>query len=58
MVNLLRDPRWGRSDEAPTEDPFLAAQFGRFVVEGLQREDDAGCLLAAAACLSCRMACW
>lgn len=36
MVNVLRDPRWGRSDESPSEDPFLTSVFGNLVVKGLQ----------------------
>ena len=47
MVNLMRDPRWGRSDEAASEDPFLTAEFGRHVVEGLQAEDADGFVLAS-----------
>ena len=48
MVNLLRDPRWGRSDESPSEDPLLTAEFGKAVVRAVQARDDAGLLLAAA----------
>lgn len=36
VLNLIRDPRWGRSDEAASEDPFLTAEFGKYVVLGVQ----------------------
>ena len=48
MINLIRDPRWGRADEAPTEDPLLAGEFGAGVTKGIQQIDAAGCLLATA----------
>eukprot|EP01079_Euglenida_sp_SAG-EU17-18_P007891 gene7891-7313_t len=28
-VNILRDPRWGRGEEVPGEDPFMNAMYGR-----------------------------
>ena len=36
MVNLLRDPRWGRAGEAGSEDPLLTARFGHDAVVALQ----------------------
>ncbi|MFB9277665.1 glycoside hydrolase family 3 N-terminal domain-containing protein [Cohnella cellulosilytica] len=35
-LDLLRDPRWGRSEECFSEDPHLAAQFTQAAVHGLQ----------------------
>jgi len=35
-LNLHRDPRWGRSHEAPGEDPCLAATLAVQVVRGMQ----------------------
>ncbi|MDR0424733.1 MAG: glycoside hydrolase family 3 C-terminal domain-containing protein [Clostridiales Family XIII bacterium] len=35
-MNLLRDPRWGRNEEAYSEDPFLTAAFGEEFVRGMQ----------------------
>lgn len=35
-LDLLRDPRWGRSEECFGEDPYLAKQFTTAAVEGLQ----------------------
>lgn len=36
MLDVLRDPRWGRSEECYGEDPFLASVFARAAVEGMQ----------------------
>ena len=36
MLDMARDPRWGRSEECYGEDPYLAAQFARAAVEGMQ----------------------
>lgn len=35
-VNLDRDPRWGRTDEAFGEDPYLVAQMAGAFVDGYQ----------------------
>lgn len=35
-LDLLRDPRWGRSEECFGEDPLLASVMTRAVVEGMQ----------------------
>lgn len=35
MVDLVRDPRWGRVMESTGEDPFLNV-YARAQVEGLQ----------------------
>ena len=37
MLDLLRDPRWGRSEECYSEDPYLAASMARAAVEGCRR---------------------
>ncbi len=36
MLDVSRDPRWGRIAESPGEDPWLAAQFARAKVHGFQ----------------------
>jgi beta-glucosidase len=41
-VNMDRDPRWGRTDEAFGEDPYLAGQLGNAFVEGYQGETMSG----------------
>ena len=37
-LDILRDPRWGRSEECFGEDPFLASQMAGAVVRGIQSE--------------------
>ncbi len=39
VLDLARDPRWGRVEETFGEDPTLAAHFGTAYVRGLQGED-------------------
>jgi beta-glucosidase len=36
MLDVSRDPRWGRTAEGPGEDPWLAAQFALAKVTGFQ----------------------
>jgi beta-glucosidase len=36
VVDLARDPRWGRTEETYGEDPFLASRMGVAAVLGLQ----------------------
>ncbi|MBV9685303.1 MAG: glycoside hydrolase family 3 C-terminal domain-containing protein [Solirubrobacterales bacterium] len=44
-VNLGRDPRWGRNDEAFSEDPLLTGDMGSQFVDGLEGKDQQGNLL-------------
>ena len=39
VINMLRDPRWGRYEESYTEDPYLMSQLGVAFVTGLQGDD-------------------
>ncbi|PKI62959.1 hypothetical protein CRG98_016598 [Punica granatum] len=39
-VNIFRDPRWGRGQETPGEDPLLSSKYGAGYVRGLQQRDD------------------
>ncbi|SDM81667.1 glycoside hydrolase family 3 C-terminal domain-containing protein [Actinacidiphila guanduensis] len=41
-VNMDRDPRWGRTDEAFGEDPYLVAQMAGQFVDGYQGETPEG----------------
>ena len=36
VLDIARDPRWGRTEETYGEDPFLAARMGVAAIEGLQ----------------------
>lgn len=39
MVDISRDPRWGRFSEGSGEDPFLGSQIARAMVKGYQGDD-------------------
>jgi beta-glucosidase len=39
MVDLTRDPRWGRIAEGSGEDPYLGAQIAKAMVKGYQGND-------------------
>lgn len=39
MIDVARDPRWGRIAESPGEDPFLTAKMGVAMIEGFQGRD-------------------
>ena len=40
IVDVARDPRWGRFDETMGEDPYLNARMGAAMVRGLQGSSD------------------
>ena len=40
MVDIARDPRWGRIAEGGGEDPYLGAQIARAMVRGYQGPDN------------------
>ena len=42
MLDIARDPRWGRIIEGFGEDPYLASQFAAASVKGFQRQAGAG----------------
>jgi beta-glucosidase len=39
VLDVCRDPRWGRLEETFGEDPYLVARMGAAFVRGLQSED-------------------
>ncbi|MFT5544202.1 MAG: beta-glucosidase [Glaciecola sp.] len=39
MIDIARDPRWGRIAESLGEDPFLCGQLGEAMVKGFQTDD-------------------
>ncbi|XP_023911286.2 beta-xylosidase/alpha-L-arabinofuranosidase 2 isoform X1 [Quercus suber] len=50
-INIFRDPRWGRGQETPGEDPLLSSKYGAGYVRGLQQRDgDPNGLKVAACC--------
>lgn len=48
VLDVCRDPRWGRAEETFGEDPYLVAQMGNAFVRGLQGPDLAGGVIATA----------
>ncbi|MGD6854077.1 glycoside hydrolase family 3 N-terminal domain-containing protein [Bacillus infantis] len=51
MVDLVRDPRWGRVMESTGEDPYLNSEFARAQVRGFQGSDLTNDLERVAACV-------
>jgi beta-glucosidase len=51
MVDLVRDPRWGRVMESTGEDPYLNALYAQAFVRGFQGSDLAGDYDRVAACV-------
>lgn len=51
MVDLVRDPRWGRVMESTGEDPYLNSEFARAFVRGFQGTDLSGDPDRVAACV-------
>ncbi|MED6221861.1 Endo-1,4-beta-xylanase 2, variant 2 [Stylosanthes scabra] len=49
-INIFRDPRWGRGQETPGEDPLLTSKYAAGYVRGLQQTDGGGDNLKVAAC--------
>lgn len=39
VIEMARDPRWGRTEECYGEDPYLTSQLGLAFVRGLQCDD-------------------
>lgn len=39
MLDICRDPRWGRASEGCGEDPFLGAEIAKAMVRGYQGKD-------------------
>lgn len=35
-INIFRDPRWGRGQETPGEDPYLTSQYVENLINGLE----------------------
>ncbi|KAJ6307116.1 hypothetical protein OIU78_022239 [Salix suchowensis] len=41
-VNIFRDPRWGRGQETPGEDPLVVGKYGSSFVRGVQGDSFEG----------------
>lgn len=44
ILDLARDPRWGRTLECYSEDPYLVSELGLQMVRGVQSQGVASCL--------------
>ncbi|MBO0439463.1 beta-glucosidase BglX [Candidatus Enterococcus ikei] len=51
MVDLVRDPRWGRVMESTGEDPFLNSRFAEAFVKGYQGDNLKNDFFRVAACV-------
>jgi beta-glucosidase-like glycosyl hydrolase len=52
-INIYRDPRWGRGQETPGEDPLTTSTYAALFVRGLQGDSYNGShepVLRASAC--------
>ncbi|KAL8058436.1 hypothetical protein ABFX02_03G017700 [Erythranthe guttata] len=41
-INIFRDPRWGRGQETPGEDPFMTSKYAVSFVRGIQGDSFEG----------------
>src|SRR4029079_15266641 len=48
VLDVCRDPRWGRTEETFGEDPYLVARMGVAFVRGLQGDDPREGVIATA----------
>jgi len=49
-INIFRDPRWGRGQETPGEDPHMNGEYAAAFVPGMQGNESSG-YLKVSACL-------
>ena len=49
-INLIRDPRWGRSQETPGESSFLSGAYAENYMRGMQEGEDPRYLKTSACC--------
>lgn len=47
---MIIDPRWGRGQETPGEDPYLSSQYATEFVRGMQEGEDQHYLKTSACC--------
>ena len=53
MVDISRDPRWGRIAEGSGEDPFLGSAIAAAMVRGYQGDGSADCLAEPGHMMAC-----
>ena len=50
-VNIFRDPRWGRGQETPGEDPILTGEYARHFLQAF-RGNEQDYIMVNAMCFS------
>eukprot|EP00035_Acanthoeca_spectabilis_P021740 m.439948 g.439948 ORF g.439948 m.439948 type:complete len:893 (-) comp18447_c0_seq1:44-2722(-) len=50
VVNLAREPRWGRNIEVPGEDPYHSGEYAEYYVKGMESNPDDPSHIQASAC--------
>lgn len=50
VINLAREPRWGRNLETPGEDPYLSGEYATQFVQGFERHPEDKEHIQASAC--------
>ena len=50
VINIVRDPRWGRNLECAGEDPLLSGEYAVNFVQGFEHAKEAPYPLQASAC--------
>lgn len=49
-----RDPRWGRGQETPGEDPYLTSEYAKHFVSALQAHGESKYLKVSSCCKHCK----
>jgi len=50
VINLAREPRWGRNIEVPGEDPYLVGEYAEWFVKGMEQAPEDERYIQASAC--------
>ena len=50
VINLAREPRWGRNIETPGEDPYLTGEYAEWYTKGMQQAPEDPYHIQASAC--------
>jgi hypothetical protein len=50
VINLAREPRWGRNIETPGEDPYLTGEYAIYYTQGMQNAVEDPYHIQASAC--------
>ena len=50
VINIVRDPRWGRNLESAGEDPFVSGQYAVNFIQGFEHARETTNVLQASAC--------